>query len=129
MVREPVRVAWFINQAVTTLYGECNKPGLRIAGVEFKIQAAESFTVRNEVEVTDELRGLRFPEFAIFGFLDVAMVSGIVGSGKLQLTVTKAVVHPVDTSAMAFRAAGNDAGQKLLAILKQPSSTPPRSHN
>ena len=81
-------------------------------------EPAERFEVVNEVQAQRGLEALRFPECAIFGVLDILMVSESAPVASVRLTLKDALWDPTDTTAMAFRQAGRDAGRKILAALK-----------
>jgi translation elongation factor EF-G len=61
---------------------------------------------------------------AIFGVIDVLMTAESAPLRNVRLKVVDAVVHPVDSSRMAFRRAGRDAGRKALEAVSRSASAP-----
>jgi hypothetical protein len=105
-----------------TVVGERDKhlgPRWEFAKVEVSVEPAEGFEVVNNVSITDELKGLSFPDCVICGLLDVLMVEESAPLARIRLTLNDAVWSATDTSAMAFRQAGRDAGRKIIAGLKR----------
>jgi hypothetical protein len=133
------RDKWFANllerrglplSAPIALLGECRRhigPTMQIASVEFVVVPSDHFDVVNEVALTVELADLKFPDYAIFGFLDVAMPMDSIGINSIKLLVKTVGVDAIESSALALREAGRDAARKLLQILKTiPISAPAR---
>jgi hypothetical protein len=92
-------------------------PRWEFAKLTIVAEPAERFEIVNEVRMTPELEALRFPEWAIYGVLDVLMVAGSAPLTGVRLTLKDAGWNPVDSSAMAFRQAGRDAGRKIAATM------------
>jgi hypothetical protein len=104
-----------------TVVGERDQhlgPRWEFAKVTVMAEPAEKFEVVNEVQAHRELESLRFPEWAIFGVLDILMVSESAPVASVRLTLKEAIWNSTDTSAFAFRQAGRDAGRKILAAMK-----------
>jgi hypothetical protein len=133
------RQKWFINllqkpdlllPASIAVSGEHNRhvgPKIDFASVTIVIASSEQFNFVNEVELTDELNLMKFPECAIFGFLDMVMVSDGIGIGRMRLTLKDAGYNPIESSALAFREAGRNADRKFIQILRPtPSARPAR---
>ena len=58
-----------------------------------------------------------YSDAAIFGLLDVLMVADrFVGNARIALKQIES--HPVDSSIFAMRKAGQDAGRKILNVLR-----------
>jgi hypothetical protein len=105
-----------------TVVGERNQhlgPRFEFAKVQVSVEPSASFQVVDAVPANEELRQLGYPDWAIFGLLDVLVVAESAPLTKVRVTLEKAEHHPVDTSAMAFRHAGRDAGRRILEALKQ----------
>jgi hypothetical protein len=102
---------------------------MQIASVTLRVSPADKFELKNEVTLTKELVELQFPEFAIFGFLDVIMTADSLDTTQIRIAVESAVIDSIGTSAFAFREAGRDAARKLLQTLKLPTSTVSRQTN
>ena len=101
--------------------GECDRhlgAMKQVAAVKVAIFPSEEFDVLNEAHMTAELRALKFPEYAIFGFLDVVMTDDFFGTGNIRIVVKEGHVHPIDSSPLAFREAGRAAGKKFLQLLR-----------
>jgi hypothetical protein len=58
--------------------------------------------------------GQDFLKAAVFGLLDVVLTAGYLPLRDFALRVVEVDSHPIDSSIMAFRKAGRDAGRKLL---------------
>ncbi len=105
-----------------TVVGERNQhlgPRWEFAKVQVSVEPASSFEVVDAVPANEELRQLGYPDWAIFGLLDVLVVAESAPLTNVRVTLEKAEHHPVDSSAMAFRQAGRDAGRRILEALKQ----------
>jgi hypothetical protein len=90
-------------------------PRMDFARVEFVVEPADEFSVAVEVpnlDVTAEQQ--TFLEWAMFGFLDVVMMTEPYPTKSIRLTVTSAEFDPVSSNMVAFRLAGRDAGRKFV---------------
>lgn len=95
-------------------------PRMEFGRVEFIIEPADGFDVSVEVANVDENTEYKwYIEWAIFGFLDVVMVGAPYPYKKLKLRVVGVEIDPIDSSQMAFRLAGRDAGRKFLEEQKR----------
>ena len=130
MRAEDLRYRWFENilstsalpmKSCVTITSEYDKhlgPTWQSAGLTVVVSQSEGFSFTNKVPMTDDLAGAKFPEYAVFGFLDIIMVADQICSECIKLEFTEARFDTVNTTAMAFREAGRDAGRKLLHVLK-----------
>ena len=88
-------------------------PRSEYARVVFEAVPADEFAVSGPaVPLSDECLDLL--RSAIFGFLDVVLTAGRGPLRNVALRVVEVDCHPIDSSSMAFREAGRDAGRKLL---------------
>lgn len=88
------------------------------------INPCDKFSVSNEVAPSADLIQARFPDMAIFGFLDIAMICDFFDAKSVQLVLKSVDFSPVETSAEAFREAGRDAAQKFLASMRSVKRLP-----
>jgi rRNA-processing protein FCF1 len=95
---------------------------MQIASVTLSVASREKFEVINKVALTKELVELKFPEMAIFGFLDIVMIVDSLDVTSIRIAIENVVVDPIETTAFAIREAGRDAARKLLQALKLPSN-------
>ena len=103
-----------------TVQGERNKhlgPMWQFARVEVSVEPSEQFEVADLVEPRAELAELGYPDWVVFGILDVLMIAESAPVKNVRITLRKADHHPIDSSPMAFRQAGRDAGRKILDAL------------
>ncbi len=92
-------------------------PRLEYAKVEVLVEPAVSFEVRFASDVLQIDANRIFLEAAVFGLLDILLVSEAYPLRNVSVTVTRCDVDPVDSSEMAFRHAGRDAGRKVISAL------------
>jgi hypothetical protein len=130
MPYENIRQRWFENllrskgispTGSITVEGRIDKhvgPQMVFAEIKVAIGVSQEFSVFNEVEMTDDLIAEKFPEYVIFGILDVLMTSDLVCTDRLQLTIKGVKTSPIDTSPLVFREAGRDAARNFLLALK-----------
>jgi hypothetical protein len=100
--------------------GERNQhlgPRWEFAKIQVSIEPASSFEIVDAVPASEELRQLGYPDWVVLGLLDVLMVAESAPLSGVRITLEKAEHHPVDSSPMAFRQAGRDAGRKIIAAL------------
>jgi hypothetical protein len=105
-----------------TVVGERNQhlgPRCEFAKIQVSVEPASGFEVVDLVPVNEELRQLGYPDWAVFGLLDVLMVAESAPITNVRVTLEKAEFHPIDSSAMAFRQAGRDAARRILKALKE----------
>jgi hypothetical protein len=103
-----------------TVVGERDQnlgPRFEFAKVQVSVEPSSTFQVVNTVPANEELRQLGYPDWAIFGLLDVLMVAQSAPLINIRVTLEKAEHHPVDSSQMAFRHAGRDAGRKIIQAM------------
>ena len=93
-------------------------PRLDYAKIGVLVEPAASFDVRFGPNVDQSDKTQMFLEAAIFGLLDILLVSGAYPLRKVCLTFTDCDIDPIDSSQMAFHHAGRDAGTKIMAALK-----------
>jgi len=111
-----------LNRRVTVI-GERNQhlgPRWEFAKIEVSIEPAPSFEVVDAVEANEQLRQLGYLDWAVLGLLDVLMVAEAAPLSGVRVTLEKAEHHEIDSSQMAFRQAGRDAGRKIIEALRQP---------
>ena len=93
-------------------------PRWEFAKIQVSIEPAPSFEVVDAVPANEELRQFGYHDWAVFGLLDVLMVAESAPLTNVRVILEKAEHHPVDSSQMAFRQAGRDAGRKIIAALR-----------
>ena len=94
-------------------------PRMDFAKVEFVVEPGEDLMVVFQVAGLEASREhLEFLEWAVYGFLDVVMLAGTYPMRKMKITVVGAEVDPIESSAMAFRLAGRDAGRGFLEEIR-----------
>jgi hypothetical protein len=111
-----------LNRRITVL-GERNQhlgPRWEFARIRVSIEPAPGFEVIDVVEADVKLRQLGYLDWAVLGLLDVLMVAETAPLTGVRVILEKAEHHEIDSSQMAFRQAGRDAGRKIIAALRQP---------
>lgn len=111
-----------------TVVGERNQhlgPRWEFARIQVSIEPSQRFEVVDAAEANDELRRLGYLDLAVFGLLDILMVAETAPLSAVRLTLEKVHHSPIDSSQIAFRQAGRDAGRKILDVLKLNRSTIP----
>ena len=94
-------------------------PRMDFARVEFEVEPADGFIVVVQVPgIEGDAERQMFIDWAIFGFLDVVMVTDGYPVKSMKLTVVAAEFDAIDSSMRAFRLAGRDAGRALLEKLR-----------
>jgi len=90
------------------------------AKVELTVHPSESFEVIDRVAERSELEklGVEWPDCAIFGLLDVLMVTELGPLYKVCVVLEKVWYHEVDSTYQAFRHAGSAAGQKIVESIE-----------
>jgi hypothetical protein len=107
-----------------TITGERNKhlgPMFQFASVNLTIESSQDFEVVDNVSANDELRRLGYPEMVIFGLLDILMVSDFF-VGNVRIVLNEIRYDEIDSSPMALREAGRDAGRKIVESLRRRGS-------
>jgi hypothetical protein len=105
-----------------TVIGERNKhlgPRWEFARIQVSVEPALSFEVIEAAPTTEEIRQEGYIDWAILGLLDVLMVAESTPLKNIRVTVDKIELHAVDSSQMAFRHAGRDAGRKIIESFRQ----------
>jgi hypothetical protein len=97
-------------------------PRWEFARITLRVQPASTFEVVDSVPEDQELRREGYLDWAVFGLLDVLMLAEPFPLHKIQIVLERAEYHRVDSSPMAFRHAGRDAGRKIIESLKNPVS-------
>ena len=100
-----------------TVTGERNQhlgPRWEFAKVQVSVEPASRFEVVDAVLANDEARQEGYLDWAIFGLLDVLLVADPSPLKNIRVTIESVEHHAVDTSPMAFRRAGRDAGRKIM---------------
>ena len=98
-----------------TAAGECKKhlgPTFQFARVSVSVEPADEFDVVDLVPQNEELKRLRYPDYVIFGLLDVLITSDYFPLSKVRIILTNVEYNAVESSAMAFREAGRDFSKK-----------------
>lgn len=115
LVRQSLVVA-----ATCTVVGARDKhlgPRNEFAKVELSVDPAQRFELVDLVEPTPELAGLGYPDWVLFGVLDILMLAESAPITAIRITLRSVETHPIDSSPMALRQAGRDAGRKIVAQL------------
>jgi hypothetical protein len=118
----PMRSSLTLRAAINVT-GERNKhlgPRYEFAKIALSVQPASTFEVVDSVPEDEELRREGYLDWAVFGLLDVLMLSEPFPLHKLRIVFESAEYHPVDSSPIAFLHAGRDAGRKIIDSLKNP---------
>jgi len=111
---------------VVTATGECDKhlgPTWQFARIKVSIEPATRFEVVDLVPNSEELRSSGYPDWAIFGLLDVLVLSDSFPTDKIRIVLTEADYNAVESSPMAFRQAGRESARKILEALRSPRSS------
>lgn len=97
-----------------------------IAAIRLTIKPAEDFQIYTE-EIADlgkvEVKG--YLDAAVFGILDVLIVGASHPLTEVAIIFRSFEIHPVESSASAFRQAGRDAGRKILEAMRSNMFRPP----
>jgi hypothetical protein len=104
-----------------TVIGERNKhlgPRWEIAKIQITVEPAPGFEVVDVYPDNQEARQEGYLDWVVFGLLDVLMLSESAPLKNIRIILEKAELDAVNSSCMAFRHAGRDAGRKLLQIVK-----------
>ncbi len=89
-------------------------PRYEFAKVTLSALPASTFEVVDSAPEDVELRRLGYPDWFIFGLLDVLMLGGSGPLHKVKIVLEAAEYHRVDSSPIAFLNAGRVAGQKII---------------
>jgi hypothetical protein len=110
----------FTPKSKIAVVGERNQhlgPRFEFAKVQLSVEPASRFEVVDAVVPNEELRQLGYPDWVVFGLLDVLMVAKSAPLTNVRVVLEKVEHHPVDSSPMAFRHAGRDAGHKIIEAM------------
>jgi hypothetical protein len=105
-----------------TVVGERDQhlgPRWEKAKVQVTVEPSMVFEVVNAVHDDKELQKFGYPDWVVFGLLDVLMVAFSAPVRNVRIILEKAEYDPVLSSAMAFRQAGRDAGRKIIQALNK----------
>lgn len=111
-----------------TIIGERNKhlgPRWEFARIQITIEPAPNLEVIDLCPDNEEARLEGFLDWVVFGLLDVVMLTESAPLKDIRIILEKAEIDAVNSSCMAFRHAGRDAGRKLLQVVKNNAFTPP----
>ena len=80
------------------------------------IDPAEHFEVIDRVPCRREIEALRvgWPQVVVFGLLDVLMTMESHPLYRVRVTLNDAAYHHTDSTEIALREAGRDAGHKVV---------------
>ena len=101
--------------------GFCKKhlgPRLEYAVIELSVEPSDVFTLefsKNLLDLDEDSKELL--DSAIYGVLDIIITTKSLPLKNIKLTFLHADIHPIDSNRAAFRKAGRDAGQKIMANL------------
>jgi hypothetical protein len=110
-----------------TVVGERDRhlgPRWEFARVQLTVHPSHTLEVIDNVAERSELErlGVGWPDCAVFGLLDVLMVSEYGPLYQVRVILEAAWYHDVDSSWQAFRNAGRGAGRKILQSLHRQGS-------
>jgi hypothetical protein len=111
-----------------TVTGERNQhlgPRWDFAKVQVSIEPASQFEVVDAVAANEEARQEGYLDWAVFGLLDVLLVAESAPLKNIRITLESIETHAVDSSPMAFRHAGRDAGRKIIEHVRTRTYIPP----
>jgi hypothetical protein len=91
---------------------------LAFAKITLRIEPAASFEVVDDLPEDEEFRKGDYLDWAVFGLLDVLMFVECGPISAIRVVVTEAEYSRVDSSQMAFRWAGRDAGKRIIESIK-----------
>lgn len=89
------------------------------ATITLTVEPASSFEVVDELPEDEEFRKEGFLDWSIFGLIDVLMLAGPGPIQNVRVNLDAAEYSRVDSSRMAFRWAGRDAGRKILSAIDE----------
>lgn len=105
-----------------TVTGERNQhlgPRWEFARLQVSVEAAPRFEVIDAVPGKKESTHPNYLDWAVFGLLDVLMVAESAPLKNIRITLETLEDHAVDSSPMAFRHAGRDAGRKIIESFRR----------
>jgi hypothetical protein len=83
------------------------------------IEPASQFEVIDAALANVEPRKAGYLDWAVFGLLDILMVAESAPLKNIRVIVEKIEPHAVDSSRMAYRQVGRDAGRKIIESLRK----------
>jgi hypothetical protein len=101
--------------------GVCDKhlgPTSAFAKITLRIEPAASFEVVDDLPEDEEFLKGGYLDWAVFGLLDALMLAESGPISAIHIVVTEAEYSRVDSSQMAFRWAGRDAGNRIIESIK-----------
>ena len=104
-----------------TVTGVCDKPSDPPwkAEASATLEPSERFEVIDQVAPSDDLKSVKFPESFVFGLLDALVTCPGRPILKVKITLTRAVYDPIESTVLAFRVAGKDAGRQVCAAVEE----------
>lgn len=112
-------------RAKITVTGERDQhlgPRWDFARVQISVEPSGNFEVIDATGANEELQRQGYFDWAILGLLDVLLTAEPAPLRCVRITVERLVDHPIDSSQMAFRHAGRDAGRKIIEALHSPKA-------
>jgi hypothetical protein len=94
-------------------------PKIEYASVRVSLEPADEFEVVDEVEQNTELKQMGYPDWFVFGLLDILMTAESMPLTKIKIVLKNATYDRIDSSPRAFLEAGRDAGQKIRATIEK----------
>jgi len=94
-------------------------PRLEYAKIEVLAEPATTLEVAFAPDVEQSDTDRMFLDAAVFGVLDILLVSELYPLRNVAITLTRVEYDPISSSPMAFRQAGRDAGRKIMGALKR----------
>jgi len=100
--------------------------GGQLARVRLRVEPAGLFEIVDSVSSDEELRGLNlqqfgYPDWFIFGLLDVLMVLPSGPLNQMRVILEAVDYAPIKSYPAVFRLAGQDAGSKIAEAASHPS--------
>lgn len=93
------------------------------ASVRVRVEPASKFELIDRSfkseELEQNLQLIDFPNCAIFGMLDVFLISGSSPIRNIRVVIEDVGYDPIDSSSMAFREAGRDAARKITEEIRK----------
>jgi hypothetical protein len=99
-----------------SVVGESNQllgPRYESASIKVTVEPSEIFEVVDLVPPNEALDRLGFPDWAVFGLLDVLMVADSAPIRAVRIMIEEAEYHDIHSSPMAFRQAGRMLAERL----------------
>lgn len=105
-----------------TVMGERDQhlgPRWEFAKVQISVEPASHFEVIDATTGSEGARQAGYLDWTVFGLLDVLMLAESAPLKNVRVTLEQVEHHAVDSSQMAFRQAGRDAGRKIIESLRK----------